>query len=433
MSDQLRRLLADLAGESPAVVDVSAIKRAAVRRQTAFLAAAAVALATAGVGAAAFLSGSGTERLETSPVADRPKVTAAPDPSPTPKPPASPGASPDATAPAAASAQPESQEPAGSPGPNAVPPSPGREGVAGLPEQIIAADGSRVATYRTSDGARTSWLSPSESGFGISRLAMSRTAVLYGIGSAQTDTHDVRLVVHPARADSGPARLGDPGTFMPAVLDDTSRYAFLATGDDGAYNPRSPQDLRLVLHEADAGVQAATLDPEWLLGGLSFASPDRIVLSIARSSDRGLHGLQLFDFQTDEAQLGSRAPDTRFLSPPAGCSWTLPTAAPVPDQVLVLEKCERSDGGDSNAVTVDINSGQRLGVFATVRPAGPGQVDSLDLDATGKHLIAQVHSGDDPAADGTGSGQNGSGERTVSVGDGRTVTTTERLISPVWQ
>lgn len=433
MSDQLRRLLADLAGEAPAVVDASAIKRAASRRQTAFLAAAAVALATAGVGAAAVLSGSGTDRLDTAPVADGPKATPAPDPSPTPEPLASPDASPDASAPAAASAQPSSQEPAGSPRPNAVPPSPVRERVVGLPEQIIAADGSRVATYRTSDGARTSWLSPPEPGFGVARLAMSSTAVLYGIGNAQKDTRDVRLVVHPARADSGPGRLGDPGTFMPAVLDDTSRYAFLATGDDGAYNPRSPQDLRLVLHEADAGVQAATLDASWLLGGLSFASRDRLVLSIARAGDRGLHGLQMFDFQTDEAQLGSRAPDTRFLAAPAGCSWTLPTATPVPDQVLVLEKCERSDGGDSNAVTVDINSGQRLGLFATVRPAGPGQVDSLDLDGTGKHLIAQVHSGEDPAADGTGSGQNGTGERTVSFGGGRTVTTTERLTSPVWR
>lgn len=418
MGDQLRR------------------KRPDLRQRTGIVAVAALALATAGVGAAAVLTGSGVDQLRTAPMAVGPEGTAAPEGSPTGAPSAVPAVSPAPAPPGGAS--PEPQQTAAGPRPGAVPSASQREreGFAGPPEQIIAADGSRVATYRTSDGARTSWLSPPERGFGIGSLALSRTAVLYGIGNAERNTRDVRLVVHPARADSGPGHLGDPGTFMPAVLDDTSRYAFLATADDGAYTPTGQASLRLVLHETDAGVHAATLDPEWLLGGLSFAGRDRLVLSVSRSGDRGRHGLQLFDFQTDEAELGSRAPDTRFLAAPAGCSWTLPTATPVPDRVLVLEKCERSDGGDANAVTVDISTGQRLGLFATVRPAGPGQVDSLDLDATGQHLIAQVHSGALPPADASGDAEStgqADGPRTVGVGGGRTVTTTERMSSPVWQ
>jgi hypothetical protein len=421
MSDQLRRLLADLADEAPRAVDPRAVRHAALRRQTAALGAAAALVAVTGLGAAAVLRGPATDKLETPPVAAGPAdaqasellaTDAAPTPTPTPS--------------AAASPTP-SVSPAGDPAPALRE----RDRFPGLPDQIIGADGSRVATYRTSDGARTSWLSPADSGYGVSSLAMSDKFVLYDAGNAEKNTRNVRLVVQPARDGAGVGHVGEPGTFMPAVLDDGSRYAFLGTGDDSAYNPRT-EDLRLIMQESDVGgVQAAMLDAQWLLGGLTFASPDRVVLSVARPADRGRHGLQVFDFQTDEAPLGSRAPDTLFLASPEGCAWTLPTATARSDQVLVLERCAAPDGGDFNAVVVDVLTGERVGLFGTVRAAGPGQVDSLDLDVTGKHLIAQVHSGEDPEQG--GSAGTASGEETVAVGGGKTVTTTERLTSPVWR
>jgi hypothetical protein len=433
MSDQLRRLLADLADEAPRQVDPLAVRHAALRRQAVALGAAAALIGVTGLGAAALLRGPGTDKLETAPVAAGPvdalaseSPTADPGPTAAPSPATAPSG--EATVTPSDATSPQSSA---APSADPAPPPPARDRFPGLPDQIIAADGSRVATYRSSDGARTSWLSPEDPGYGISSLAMSDKFVLYGAGNAQKDTRNVRLVVHPARDGAGVGHVGEPGTFMPTVLDDGSRYAFLATGDDGAYSPRTQHDLRLVMHEMDAGIQAARLDPQWLLGGLTFASRDRLVLSVARTGDRGRHGLQVFDFQTDEAPLGSRAPDTRFLPAPGGCAWTLPTATLRADQILVLERCEASGGGDSNAVTVDVLTGQRLGLFGTVRAAGPGQVDSLDLDATGKHLIAQVHSGEDPEPGGPAG--TASGEKTIAVGGGKTVTTSERLTTPVWR
>lgn len=411
MSDQLRHLLADLAEQAPVTVDPAAVRRGAVRRQGVAVGAAALVLAVCGVGAAVRLAPAGTEPLLTGPVAAGAGTGSGAT---------SPGAAPSG----AATAGPGSSEPGLADG----------EEVRGLPQQVIAADpadGSRVGTYRTGDGARISWLSPPDPGYGVSHVAISDKLVLFGAGNADRDTRNVRLAVHPPRSDAGVSP-SEPGTFLPAITDDGSRYATLATGDDGGYSPRSPGDLRLVLTEADAGVQAAIIDPDLLLAGLAFAGPDRLVLSVARPEDRGRHGLQVFDFQSDETALGSRAPETRFLPAPEGCSWTLPTATPLPGQVLVIERCDGPSGGAWDAVSVDVTTGDSVDRFGTVLPAGPGQVDSLDLDLTGKHLIAHIHSGGAPGP-GAKTGRSAPAMRTVSLGDGRSVTTTERLVSPAWR
>lgn len=409
MTDQLRHLLADLAEQAPVSVDAAAIRRGASRRQSTAIGAAAVVLAASGLGASLLLVPASSETLVTGPFAAAPSSRAS---------------SPNVQPTGAAIAAPE---------PSPASPDEGDE-VRGLPQQVIAvdaADGSRVGIYRTGDAARISWLSPPDPGYGVSHVVISDKLVLFSAGNAEKDTRNVRLVVHPSRPDAGVSP-SEPGTFLPAVLDDGSRYATLATGDDGGYSPRSPGDLRLVLTETDAGVQAAVLDASWLVAGLTFASPDRLALSVTRPGDQGRHGLQVFDFQTDEASLGSRAPETRFLPAPAGCSWTLPTSTPVPDQVLVIERCGGPSGGAWDAVTVDVTTGDRVSRFGTVLPDGPGQVDSLDLDLTGKHLIAQTHAGGGPAS-GVQASPSIPAMRTVSVEGGRSITTTQRLISPAWR
>jgi hypothetical protein len=403
MTDQLRRLLGELADEAPTSVEPAAVRRSAARRRATGVTAVA-ALAVAGAATAAAVLQPADRRDSLGPAEGEPTPVASSTSSPTPMP-----------------APVRSLPPAGP-----------------RPEVVYAATGSRVARYRVADGTREAWLSPEEAGKGAGDLALSRTQVLYGLGG--DGTRDVRVVVHPPRDGSGPGVLSDPGGFFPAVLPDGSRYAFFATGDDAAYTPRSPEDLRLVLHTADGGgVQAAILRPEDLVSGLAFAGPDRLVTTVRGASGSAL---RVYDFQTDEAGLGSRAPDEQQFSAPDGCDWSLATAAPDADQVLVLERCRTSGGPgaaigadsspDDLAVFVDVTSGARVAELGVVRPAGPGQVDSLDLDSTGRHLVAQVHDGGVPPSPGTQVEPTGPAFTTRTLPSGSTVTTTSSLVSPVW-
>lgn len=372
MSDELRRLLREVASEAPAGLDAGIVRRAAGRRRAAVLGGGAALAVACAAAAAALLQPVGTDSLG----------------------PADPSATPSRT----------SSEPAPA------------------PTTVFAATGSRVASYRVADGSRSSWLSPEVPGFGAGDLALSATQVLYSLGDGAT--RRVQLVLHPSPEDSGPGILSDPGGFLPALLPDGSRYGYFATGEDSAYTPAS-RDLRLILSEMDGGTQAVSVDPEALISGLAFAGTDRLVTTLRGG---GTSGLRVYDFQTDQVPLGSRSPDERSLPAPEGCDWSLVTETPNPREVLVLERCDEG----SVAVTVDVETGARV-VFGVVRPAGPGQVDSLDLDATGRHLVAQVHSGEMPPAPGAGGGSpSGPVLTTRTLEDGRTVTTTEALVSPVW-
>lgn len=360
MSQALRTLLRELAEEAPAAVDGAVVRRGAERRRAGRLVAAIAAVAVAGGGAAVALQpGHARDELSPAPVAGEPL------------------------------APPADRAP--------------------LPDVVVAADDSRVAEFDRRTGSRTSWVSPAEPGKDISRLVLAGRVVLYELGG--DDSRRVHLAPYPPQPDSGPAMLGEPGTFWPAATPDFGRYAMLATGDDAAYSPRV-RDLRLIVTEADPGfgTQGVRLDAGWALGGLAFAG-DSVV--IATDGD-----LRVFTFV---AELGTQDPQVRVLPAPDGCDWTLPTAMPDADQVLVLEKCPRDDGGNSDAVVVDVAIGQRVGTFATVLPPGPAQVDTLDLDESGQHLIAQVH----------GDG-HGPGFITHELDDGRTVTTTQ-LVSPGWR
>lgn len=417
---ELRRLLHELAGAAPMTVDRESVDRLAFRRRAVLLSGAASAVAACGVVAAVTLQPTRvTDTLEPPTRAVQP--TQSQMPTSTPSPTITPSATPRPTATSQA-------EPSATATP--VPSAPTRP--AGLPTALYAAQGSRIGAYRSSDGARTSWLSPEQDGYGAGNLALWDKAVLYGLGN--DETRGVYAIGRVPSPENGPGSLSDPGGSSPAVLPDGSRHAFLASGDDAAYAPRSPDDLRLVLTQELGGVQAVNVATGNMLGGLTFASPDRLVLAVDPSGGKPEMGLQLYDFQTDEADLGSRTPDERFLPAPAGCSWSLPTATPTPDEVLVLQRCNREDGGDSDAVVVDVTSGEVVATFGTVRRAGPGQVDSLDLDRTGKHLIAQIHDGGLPPAPGSSTGGEPDGPVLVSrsLPGGRTVTTTTSLVSPVW-
>jgi hypothetical protein len=382
MSEHLRRLMAELATQAPDRVDRDAIRRVVRRRRSAALLGVTAFIGVCGVTAAiAMQPGTGPETLQPAPFATS------------------------STSPTAE--------------PVRVP----------LPAQFLAADGSRVASYRTFNGVRIEWLSSEEPGYGATSLAMSKSMVLYTLGNAEAQHRDVRGTPYPARSDSGTAHFSEPGGFLPAVLPNLSRYAFLL-GDDASYSPR-PTDLRLVLYDdAGGGVQAVYINTDWLIGGLSFAGKDRLALATKSAGDGS--GLSVYDFRTDEFRLGSRTPDSGFLAAPLGCDWTLPTATPDPDQVLLLEKCARDDGGDSEAIVVDVTTGERLSTFAVVRPAGPGQVDSLDLDASGQLIIAQIHGGALPPSSAEPGGPTAAGLVTTQLGGGRTLTTTELYVSPVW-
>ncbi len=112
------------------------------------------------------------------------------------------------------------------------------------------------------------------------------------------------------------------------------------------------------------GTQGVSLDSQWLYEGAAFAGKDRVVLSTDGD-------LRVFTFS---APLCEQEPDVRVVPAPDGCDWTRPTATPDADRLLVLEKCAREDGGDNDAVVVDVATGQRVGTFATLLPSrsGPG-------------------------------------------------------------